>query len=83
MERMRRIDLRNSFDNLKKLVPVLSKSPKCSKVEILKKAEEFIRGLRGMEKKLVKEEQALKIKLQQNKIRLEQQGGGAAAATIN
>jgi len=72
MERMRRIDLRNSFDNLKKLVPVLSKSPKCSKVEILKKAEEYIRGLRGLEKKLQKEEQQLRLKLQQNKLRQEQ-----------
>jgi len=79
MERMRRIDLRNSFDNLKKLVPVLAKSPKCSKVEILKRAEEYVRGLRTMEKKLVKEEQLLRVRMSELKGRLVQQssnGGG-------
>jgi len=67
MERMRRIDLRNSFDNLKKLVPILAKNPKCSKVEILKKAEEYIRNLKNCEKKFIKEEQILKFKIQQLK----------------
>lgn len=76
MERMRRIDLRNSFDNLKKLVPILAKSPKCSKVEILKRAEEYVRGLRGVEKKLVKEETLLKVKMQELKSRLGNCSGG-------
>lgn len=70
MERMRRIDLRNSFDSLKKLVPPLSKSTKCSKVEILRRAEEYIKALKSVEKRLVREEattrsrnDALKVKL--------------------
>jgi len=56
MERMRRIDLRNSFEYLRKLVPVLGKAAKCSKVEILRRSEEYIRGLKMTEKKLIKEE---------------------------
>jgi len=70
MERMRRIDLRNSFDSLKKLVPPLAKSTKCSKVEILRRAEEYIRALKSLEKRLQREEatvrnrnEALKLKL--------------------
>ena len=72
MERLRRIDLRNSFENLKKLVPVLAKSAKCSKVEILRRAEEYCRAIRTLEKRLVREEtivrnrnEALKLKLAQ------------------
>jgi len=72
MERLRRIDLRNSFDNLKKLVPVLAKSAKCSKVEILRRAEEYVKAIRTLEKRLVREEaivrnrnEALKLKLAQ------------------
>lgn len=67
---MRRIDLRNSFDNLKKLVPVLSKSPKCSKVEILRRAEEYVRGLRVAEKRLGKEEGLLRVRMQELRGRL-------------
>jgi len=59
---MRRIDLRNSFDTLRKLVPVLSKANKCSKVEILKSATEYINGLKMIEKKISKEEQALRTR---------------------
>ena len=60
MERMRRIDLRNSFDSLKKLVPPLSKSTKCSKVEILRRAEEYIRALKTLEKRLLREEASVR-----------------------
>jgi hypothetical protein len=60
MERMRRIDLRNSFDSLKKLVPPLSKSTKCSKVEILRRAEEYIRALKSLEKRLLREEASVR-----------------------
>jgi hypothetical protein len=60
MERMRRIDLRNSFDTLRKLVPVLTKANKCSKVEILKSATEYINGLKVLEKRILREEYTLK-----------------------
>lgn len=71
MERMRRIDLRNSFDNLKKLVPPLAKIPKCSKVEILRRAEEYIKGLRNQEKRLTKEEMQVRARNAQLRSRLE------------
>jgi len=71
MERMRRIDLRNSFDNLKKLVPPLAKIPKCSKVEILRRAEEYIKGLRNQEKRLQKEEMQVRQRNAQLRSRLE------------
>ncbi|ODM98187.1 Myc protein [Orchesella cincta] len=71
MERMRRIDLRNSFENLKKLVPPLAKIPKCSKVEILRRAEEYIKGLRNQEKRLQKEEMAVRQRNAQLRSRLE------------
>jgi len=70
MERMRRIDLRNSFDSLKKLVPPLSKSAKCSKVEILRRAEEYIRALKSLEKRLVREEAAVRARNEQLKSKL-------------
>lgn len=72
MERLRRIDLRNSFDNLKKLVPILAKSAKCSKVEILRRAEEYVRGIRNLEKRLVKEETTLRNRNEALKIKLAQ-----------
>jgi len=64
--------LRNSFDNLKKLVPPLSKANKCSKVEILRRAEEYIRALRSLEKRLVKEELSVKCKNDSLRVRLAQ-----------
>jgi len=72
MERLRRVDLRNSFDNLKKLVPPLSKAPKCSKVEILRRAEEYITALRSLEKRLLKEEGGVRSKNEQLRARLAQ-----------
>jgi len=70
MERMRRIDLRNSFDSLKKLVPPLSKSTKCSKVEILRRAEEYIKALKSLEKRLVREEASMRSKNDALKVKL-------------
>ncbi|CAG7823367.1 unnamed protein product [Allacma fusca] len=70
MERMRRIDLRNSFDTLKKLVPPLSKANKCSKVEILKSATEYINALKLMEKRILREEYALKSRNESLRSRL-------------
>ncbi|CAL8138669.1 unnamed protein product [Orchesella dallaii] len=81
MERMRRIDLRNSFENLKKLVPPLAKIPKCSKVEILRRAEEYIKGLRNQEKRLQKEEMAVRQRNAQLRSRLENTSSSLTSST--
>lgn len=81
MERMRRIDLRNSFENLKKLVPPLAKIPKCSKVEILRRAEEYIKNLRGQEKRLQKEEMQVRQRNAQLRSRLEATSSSMSSLT--
>ncbi|CAB0000636.1 unnamed protein product, partial [Nesidiocoris tenuis] len=45
MERMRRIDLRNSFDDLKTLLPSLASAQRAPKVTILKDATSYLHEL--------------------------------------
>lgn len=45
MERMRRVDLRNAFEDLRQLVPAIVDSHKAAKVTILKDATHYVREL--------------------------------------
>ena len=51
MERLRRIDLRDSINQLRKMVPDLTKNERAAKVMVLKEAVKYIRSLENMEKK--------------------------------
>ena len=50
LERQRRVDLRNSFDYLRKLVPAIEKLEKSPKVQILRKSTEYIVELEAFDK---------------------------------
>ncbi|XP_059088254.1 N-myc protein-like [Tigriopus californicus] len=72
MERQRRVDLRNNFDQLKEVVPELADVDKASKLNILNKASEFCRQLTAADSRLKRDREtiqsrnlALKRKLQQ------------------
>lgn len=52
MERMRRIDLRNAFDELKGLLPSLVEAQRAPKVTILKDATSYLHELRQKERTL-------------------------------
>lgn len=72
MERQRRVDLRNNFDQLKEVVPELADVDKASKLNILNKASEFCRQLTAIDSRLKRDREtiqsrnlALKRKLQQ------------------
>lgn len=47
MERQRRIDLRNAFEDLRLLVPEVSKKERAAKVVILREASQYCRFLTG------------------------------------
>ncbi|XP_066558195.1 myelocytomatosis oncogene homolog [Amia ocellicauda] len=72
MERQRRNELKNCFLRLRDHVPELSNNDKASKVVILKKARECIRGLEGEGRKLGSKSEALRHRQDQLKHRLEQ-----------
>jgi hypothetical protein len=55
MERQRRVDLRNNFDQLKDVVPDLVDVEKASKLTILNKAADYCRMLVAQEEKLRRE----------------------------
>jgi len=67
MERMRRIDLRSSFDNLKVQVFAPGDPPKCSKIEILKLARICIGQLKMQEMQLENEERNLRRRISELK----------------
>lgn len=60
LERMRRVDLRNAFEELRVRVPDLQDREKAPKVEILKKASEHCREVIRREQSLVQEKERLR-----------------------
>ncbi|XP_071535713.1 uncharacterized protein [Panulirus ornatus] len=55
LERMRRVDLRNAFEELRSLVPELCDRDKAPKVEILKKASDYCHSVVVKEQTLLQE----------------------------
>lgn len=72
MERQRRNELKNCFLRLRDHVPELSHNDKASKVQILKKARDGIRGLEAEGLRLATKRQRLRQRQDQLKARLEQ-----------
>ncbi|MGH0162232.1 UNVERIFIED_CONTAM: hypothetical protein FKN15_042629 [Acipenser sinensis] len=72
MERQRRNELKNCFVRLRDNVPELSNNDKASKVVILKKASECIRGLEDEKQKLASKKDRLRSQQEHLKSRLEQ-----------
>ncbi|KYB28785.1 N-myc protein [Tribolium castaneum] len=60
MERQRRIDLRNLFNDLKKLIPDISKKQRAAKVLILRGAAQYCRDLQSTHEALARRTEALK-----------------------
>lgn len=60
LERMRRVDLRNAFEELRVRVPDLQDREKAPKVEILKKASEHCREMMQREQSLLQEKERLR-----------------------
>lgn len=71
LERKRRDDLKNSFHVLRDEVPELKCQERAAKVQILKKATEYINGLNHLESSLEKELTAERTKQQNLKKQLE------------
>ncbi|CAB4061583.1 MYC [Lepeophtheirus salmonis] len=59
MERQRRVDLRNNFDQLKVVVPELKDAEKASKLNILNKSAEYCKYLTSTDIRLRKEKEQL------------------------
>lgn len=57
MERQRRVDLRNNFEQLKEVVPELREAEKASKLNILNKSADYCRTLGSLEQKLIREKE--------------------------
>ncbi|MBN3279808.1 MYC regulator, partial [Polyodon spathula] len=72
MERQRRNELKNCFVRLRDNVPELSNNDKASKVVILKKASECIRGLEDEKLKLSSKKDRLRNQQERLRSRLEQ-----------
>lgn len=72
LERRRRSELRLSFLALRDQVPALAHNPRAAKVLILKRAAEFIREVRGDERKLLRRKEALERRSRELRRRLEQ-----------
>ncbi|KAJ8400837.1 hypothetical protein AAFF_G00391910 [Aldrovandia affinis] len=72
MERQRRNELKNCFLRLRDRVPELSNNDKASKVVILKKARDSIRGLEAESLRLASKRDKLRQRREQLKGRLEQ-----------
>ena len=62
MERQRRIDLKNEFDNLKTLIPDIAGSDKVSKLNVLNYSAEYVKRLERTDLKLKLRKQQLKEK---------------------
>lgn len=60
LERMRRVDLRNAFEELRGRVPDLQDREKAPKVEILKKASDHCREVNRREQTLTQEKERLR-----------------------
>ncbi|KAJ8260367.1 hypothetical protein GJAV_G00181300 [Gymnothorax javanicus] len=72
MERQRRNELKNCFLRLRDHVPELSHNDKASKVQILKKARESIRGLEAEMLRLASKRERLRQRQEQLRARMEQ-----------
>uniref|UniRef100_A0A3P9I280 Transcriptional regulator n=1 Tax=Oryzias latipes TaxID=8090 RepID=A0A3P9I280_ORYLA len=72
LERQRRNELRMSFLTLRDEVPAVANNDKAAKVVILRKATEFIKEIRGDERKLVTTKEELRKRSRELKRRLEQ-----------
>ncbi|XP_076012882.1 myelocytomatosis oncogene homolog [Genypterus blacodes] len=72
MERQRRNELKTCFMHLRDNVPELSRNDKASKVVILKKARDCIRGLEEDGRRLQAKTDRLRAKQEAMKVRLEQ-----------
>lgn len=57
LERKRRNELRNRFNNLRESIPALSNNEKAAKIVILRKASELVPVLQKEEKKLLAEKE--------------------------
>lgn len=62
MERQRRIDLRNAFEDLRQLVPEVSKKERAAKVVILREASAYCDQLRNTDQNYVRYAEELKRK---------------------
>eukprot|EP00095_Tigriopus_kingsejongensis_P012115 snap_masked-scaffold97_size377342-processed-gene-1.12 protein:Tk12115 transcript:snap_masked-scaffold97_size377342-processed-gene-1.12-mRNA-1 annotation:"unnamed protein product" len=62
MERQRRVDLRNNFDQLKDVVPELAEIEKASKLNILNKSSEYCRTLTFADVRLRREREAVQAR---------------------
>ncbi|KAK9502641.1 hypothetical protein O3M35_011373 [Rhynocoris fuscipes] len=67
MERMRRIGLRNAFEDLRILIPSLKESKRAAKVNILKDSADYVRHLTSKERGLA--QQVVSLRLEQEKLR--------------
>lgn len=67
MERQRRIDLRNAFEDLRMLVPEVSCKEKAAKVAILREAAQYCNHLRIASNDMIK--QKVELKRQQERLR--------------
>lgn len=67
MERQRRIDLRNAFEDLRMLVPEVSCKEKAAKVAILREAAQYCYQLGNVSANMVR--QKLELKRQQERLR--------------
>ncbi|KAL6262242.1 hypothetical protein P5V15_007337 [Pogonomyrmex californicus] len=83
MERQRRIDLKNEFNQLRKRIPIIANNEKASKVSILNNARDYILQLISTSvsfdpeiEELKKRQESLKMKIQELiKKQNERQGG--------
>lgn len=60
MERQRRIDLRNLFNDLKKLIPDISKKQRAAKVLILRGAAQYCQELQHTEEVMARRVEAMR-----------------------
>ncbi|CAL4070128.1 unnamed protein product [Meganyctiphanes norvegica] len=60
LERLRRVDLRNAFEEVRQLVPELQDRDKAPKVEILKKAADFCKFVTKQDQHMAQERERLK-----------------------
>lgn len=67
MERQRRIDLRNAFEDLRMLVPEVSCKEKAAKVAILREAAQYCSKLGIISANMIK--QKVELKRQQERLR--------------
>lgn len=67
MERQRRIDLRNAFEDLRLLVPEVCKKEKAAKVAILREAAQFCKSLQKLSTNMIN--QRIQLQLHQDNLK--------------